>query len=119
MRSCGLGYNALQKFCGLMNLPSPVSKKNYQILSHKIRDTAKTVAEASMSAARGSKEGRCNRYWCFSRGTWQRRGFSSLNGVVVVAVSTSIFKVVDVEAMSRYCQACASKEELRKTNKLE
>ena len=48
-------------------------------------------------------------------GTWQMRGFSSLNGVVV-AVSTSNFKV---EAMSRYCQACASKEELRKTNKLE
>ena len=41
MRSCGLGYNALEKFCGLMNLPPPVSKKNYQKLSHKIRDTAK------------------------------------------------------------------------------
>ena len=68
MRSCGLGFNALEKFCGLMNLPPPVSKKNYQNLSHKFRDTAKTVAEASMSAAiRGSKEGRCNRYWCFSR----------------------------------------------------
>ena len=51
-------------------------------------------------------------------GTWQRRGFSSLNGVVV-AVSTSNFKVVYVEVMSRNCQACASKEELRKTNKLE
>ena len=51
MRSCGLGYNALQKFCGLINLPPPVSKKNYQKLSHKIQDTAKTVAEASMSAA--------------------------------------------------------------------
>ena len=67
MRSCGLGYNALQKFCGLMNLQPPVSKKNYQKLSHKTRDTEKTVAEASMSAVRGSKEGRCNRYWCSSR----------------------------------------------------
>ena len=27
MRSCGLGYNALEKFCGLMNLPP---QKNYQ-----------------------------------------------------------------------------------------
>ena len=44
MINCGLGYNALGKFCGLMNLPPPVNKKYYQTLSHKIRDTAKTVA---------------------------------------------------------------------------
>ena len=119
MRSCGLGYNALEKFCGLMNLPPPVSKKNYQNLSHKIRNTAKTVAEASMSAAieEVKKEGATD-IGVSVDGTWQRRGFSSLNGVVV-AVSTSNFKVVYVEVMSRYCQACASKEELRKTNKLE
>ena len=101
-----------------MNLPPPVSKKNYQKLSHKIRDTAKTVAEASMSAAieEVKKEGATD-IGVSVDGTWQR-GFSSLNGVVV-AVSTSNFKVVDVEAMSRYCQACASKGELRKTEKLE
>ena len=92
-----------------MNLPPPVSKKNYQKLSHKIRDTAKTVAEASMSAAieEVKKEGATD-IGVSVDGTWQRRGFSSLNGVVV-AVSTSNFKVVDMEAMSRYCQACASK----------
>ena len=51
-------------------------------------------------------------------GTWQRRGFSSLNGIVA-AVSTSNFKVIDVDTLSRYCPACASKEELRKTDRLE
>ena len=97
MRSCGLGYNALEKFCGLMNLPPPVSKKNYQKLSHKIRDTAKTVAEASMSAAieELKKEGATD-IGVSVDGTWQRRGFSSLNGVI--AVSTSNFKV-----LSRLC----------------
>ena len=92
-----------------MNLPPPVSKKNYQKLSHKIRDTAKTVAEASMSAAieEVKKEGATD-FGVSVDGTWQRRGFSSLNGVVV-AVSTSNFKVVDVEAMSRYCQGGTSK----------
>ena len=49
-------------------------------------------------------------------GTWQRGGFSSLNGVVV-AVSTTNFKAVDVEIVSRYCQPWISKEELRKTDK--
>ena len=82
-----------------MNLPPPVSKKNYQKLSHKIRDTAKTVAEASMSAAieEVKKEGATD-IGVSVDGTCQRRRFSSLNGVVV-AVSTSNFKVVDVEAM--------------------
>ena len=46
-------------------------------------------------------------------GTWQKRGFSSLNGVAV-AVSTSNFKVLDVEIMSRNCKACSLKEELLK-----
>ena len=50
-------------------------------------------------------------------GTWQRGVFSSLNGVVV-AVSTTNFKAVDVEIVSRYCQPWTSKEELRKTNKI-
>ena len=116
MRSCELGYNALAKCCGLMNLPPPVSKKNFQKLSHTIRDTAKTVAEASMSAAiEEVKKESATDIGASVDVTWQRRGFSSLNGVVL-AVSTSNFKVVDVEAMSRYCQSCASKEELEFDN---
>ena len=27
MRSCGPGYNALERFCGLMNVPPPVTPK--------------------------------------------------------------------------------------------
>ena len=50
-------------------------------------------------------------------GTWQRGVFSSLNGVVV-AVSTTNFKAVDVEIVSRYCQPWTSKEELTKTDKI-
>ena len=38
MRSCGLGYNALEMFCGLMSLPPPMIKNNYQKLSRKVRD---------------------------------------------------------------------------------
>ena len=38
-------------------------------------------------------------------GTWQKRGFSSLNGVVAV-ISIDNGKVIDVEPMSRYCREC-------------
>ena len=45
MRSCGLGYNALE------NLPPPITKKNYQKVSKKLRGTARDVAESSMLSA--------------------------------------------------------------------
>ena len=102
MRSCGLGYNALEKFCGLMNLPPPVSKKNYQKLSHKIRDTAKTVAEASMSAAieEVKKEGATDIGVSVDDGTWQRGGGVISKWSCCCSFHLK-FKVVDVEAMSR------------------
>ena len=34
-------------------------------------------------------------------GTWQKRGFTSLNGAVII-ISTDTGKVLDVEVMSRY-----------------
>ena len=40
-------------------------------------------------------------------GTWVRRGFQSLYGVVVVA-SWKTGKVLDVEVLSKHCQACAT-----------
>ena len=39
-------------------------------------------------------------------GTWQRRGFTPLNGVLVV-MSIDSGKIVDIEPMSRYCRECA------------
>ena len=45
-------------------------------------------------------------------GTWQRRGFSSNNGVVT-AISIDTGKVVDVEIMSKICKGCKQKEHLK------
>ena len=42
-------------------------------------------------------------------GTWQRRGFSSLNGEVA-AISIDTSKVIDVACLSKYCQGCISME---------
>ena len=39
-------------------------------------------------------------------GSWQRRGFSSLDGVVA-ALSINNGKVIDIEPMSRYCRECS------------
>ena len=48
-------------------------------------------------------------------GTWQRRGFSSLNGAVA-CVSMDTGKVLDIEIMSRYCQSCVANAPLEKTD---
>ena len=45
-------------------------------------------------------------------GSWQKRGFSSLNGNVA-AISLKNGKVLDVEPMSRNCRLCKSKEKLK------
>ena len=119
-RSCRPGYNALERFCGLMNVPPPVTPNNHHALANKLKDAARTVAEASMSAsADEAKQNDGTADISVSMdGTWQKRGFSSPNDVVV-GVSTSNFKVLDVEIMSTTCKACSFKEDLRKTNKVE
>ena len=38
-------------------------------------------------------------------GTWQRRGYTSLNGVVV-AMYVDSGKVLDIEVLSRFCKSC-------------
>ena len=42
-------------------------------------------------------------------GSWQRRGYSSLNGVVT-AMSMANGKVLDIETMSRAYKTCLLKE---------
>ena len=40
-------------------------------------------------------------------GTWQRRGFSSLNGAVA-AISMVNGKILDLDTLTRYCQGCVT-----------
>jgi len=45
-------------------------------------------------------------------GSWQRRGYSSLNGCVA-ALSMDNRKVIDIEPMSRYCRGCNDMEDTK------
>ena len=47
-----------------------------------------------------------------SDGSWQRRGFSSLNGVVTV-ISIENGKILDTETICKLYKACNAKEKLR------
>ena len=83
-----------------MNVPKPMT----------VRDTAKDTAEASMNASaaelcKGSPEP--TDIGVTMDGTWQRRGYSSINRVVV-AMSVVSGKVVDNEPLSPFCKACST-----------
>ena len=90
MHACGQGYSGIEKFTSLMNIPKPMTANNYDKIVTILSDTVKTVAHETMFGAceeirsQSSVELRetivdtaisCD-------GSWQRRGFALLNGVV-------------------------------------
>ena len=49
-RTIGAGYDGLEKVCGMMNMPRPMTKKNFDKMSLVLGSSAQAVAESSMSA---------------------------------------------------------------------
>ena len=113
MRNSGQGHSSLEQFSALMDMPKPMTKKNFQILNNKITRAVETIAEQTMLDA--STELLVNKdsadVGVSVDGAWQRRGYASFNGLVA-AISIDSGKVLDVEAMSRHCKACREKEPL-------
>ena len=124
MTSCGQGHAGIDTFTTLMNIPKPMTLKNYNVIVKKFVDTVKEAAEETMQDA-------CEELHSLENtttnvvngikltdatisldGSWQRRGHTSLNGCVT-AISMETGKIVDVEAMSRYCKACSRMEETK------
>ena len=88
MRACGLGYAGIQNFTSLMNMPSPMTANNYDKLVKIIAPIVKNVAMDTMSDAVEDLKDKVNNNndildtAVSVDGTWQRRGYCSLNGVV-------------------------------------
>ncbi|GFY16758.1 uncharacterized protein TNCV_2788801 [Trichonephila clavipes] len=105
MRSIGKGAEAGRMFCGVMNLPQPPTR--FSPYGKLILNAAKLVYEDSIQNT--AKEAICenegNKNIAVAvDGTWQKRGYTSLNGVVTVT-SIDTGKVIDVDILSKYC-AC-------------
>ncbi|GFT70576.1 uncharacterized protein TNCV_1133321 [Trichonephila clavipes] len=105
MRSIGKGAEAGRMFCGVMNLPQPPTR--FSPYGKRILNAAKLVYEDSIqnAAKKAICENEGNKYIAVAvDGTWQKRGYTSLNGVVTVT-SIDTGKVIDVDILSKYC-AC-------------
>jgi hypothetical protein len=110
MRCIGQGLESLATFCGVMDLPQPVQRPAYNAIVKHIVTATSTVAESVFQQAveeeielSATPEDRQITVQC--DGTWQKRGFKSLNGVCTV-IGTETGKVVDLEVLSSYCNAC-------------
>uniref|UniRef100_A0A1B6K2H0 Mutator-like transposase domain-containing protein n=1 Tax=Homalodisca liturata TaxID=320908 RepID=A0A1B6K2H0_9HEMI len=114
LRSIGKGMAAGKMLCGVMNLPQPPTKPfRYNKF---LKDKAKQVMDESMKTAvdeaveENKTLGKNERDLKVGiDGTWQRRGFSSLNGIVT-CTSVDTGKVMDIEVLSKFCN-CLDKQQ--------
>ena len=120
MRSLGKGHSGAKKFCTLMSMPPPLVKCAYRKESRTIAKKIKGIAENNMAEAateiRNSESTRGNdvvNCGVSCDGTWQKRGFTSLNGCVAV-LSIESGKVLDAEALTKVWKQCQLNSHLDK-----
>ncbi len=118
------GRKILSSFCGIMNLPSPLAKASYarnlkstasisqEEAEKQMNDAAKRirkiVLEQNPNADKEDDHGAISVAVSLD-GTWQKRGYSSKFGIVVV-VLVDTGEVVDYEVLSMHCHECKKHE---------
>ena len=113
---CGWDIIFCDKVHIILNLLPPLSRSKYDNTANLVLESVKDVATESLKAAADEilhlkekdGDGIANCVVSFD-GTWQKRGFSSVNGAYAV-ISMDAGKILDVEPMSRYCKFCSKKE---------
>ena len=106
-RQVGAGHEHLKKLCCYLNMPEPMLSNNYHNISLKLKESAKRVAEKSMSMAASKLRGAADSadVGVSVDGIWQRKGFTYLNGVIT-AISIDSGKVLDTAILSKSCKGC-------------
>ncbi|GFV69731.1 uncharacterized protein TNCV_1348841 [Trichonephila clavipes] len=109
MRQIGKGFAGAFKLSSTLNLPR-LTKTAYKNQEAKLLKVVQEVAEESMiKAATVEKKQNLSsdivKCSISVDGTWQRRGYTSMNGSVA-AISVDTGKMLDIEVMSSYCPTC-------------
>ena len=126
--SLDFGLAGLERFCGILNLPQPLSKAAYNKQLSRLEEASNTVCERIMNEAANRlmhiTEGenkdmieitddghKVAKVAVTVDGTWQKRGYSSKSGIVFV-VSVRTGEVLDFEVLSLVCHQCRAHENL-------
>ena len=96
-----------------MNMPAPMSKASYanctdelhKVFTEEANNCLSEAATETASKCPLSEDGQFSQCTVTVDGTWQTRGYSSLNGIVVCLAQES-GKCIDYEVLTKYCQAC-------------
>ena len=116
----GSGYEGLSSFCSIMNMPC-LSKQAYYKQVETILDVLEKVTKEELISAGqklrnmileetgGPDTGDVVDAAVSFDGTWAKRGFTSLTGVVFV-VSVDTGEVLDYHVLSKACQKCSLKK---------
>ena len=131
MRRIGKGYGGLKRFLYLLNHPPPMTKNNYgkiaanfhkaakhvsedslQFTCEQIRNTKININEEAGEVVTVGEEPTLVDTGVTVDGTWQRRGYSSLNGAVA-AISIDYGRILDIHVMRKFCQLCNAAEKTR------
>ncbi|GFU35132.1 uncharacterized protein TNCV_174381 [Trichonephila clavipes] len=113
LRLIGRGVSAGRKLCAVLNLPPFLSKLAFRqqektsVLLFPLEKKIMNDAAKGIRQLKKSIRGIVN-CGVSVDGTWQRRGFSSLNGCVS-AISVDTGKIIDFETLSQFCRKCNSK----------
>ena len=104
-----------------MNIPPPVEHTAYQRHLEHIADAAQVAAkESCVTAAKEAEESmEFKNIQVSVDGSWQKRGFSSKNGIVTVLTVMGKHKgskVLDTEVVSTYCHSSAQMTSLEVRN---
>lgn len=111
MRLLGIDLNGIIKFCAFMELLRPIFQTTYDTIVNNILIATeavrtKCIQKASEEEKKISIEkGQTNGITVSGDGSWRKRGFSSLYGLVTL-IGSSTGKVVDVLVKSKHCKAC-------------
>ncbi|XP_065068320.1 uncharacterized protein LOC135693706 [Rhopilema esculentum] len=108
MYEIGCHFEAARNFCGNMDLPPPVSSKSWNQNKKRIHEAFKQESSKSKNkAASEIKDAKGDDVTVSCDGTWQKRGFSSKNGVVTVATVNGLSsKIIDTETLTNHCNKC-------------
>ena len=105
-REIGAGFASMERFCGFMNMQTPMSRSTYFEKKSKIHNAYVTVSQKSMTNA-ALENRKLKQEEDFQQdvvsdvdvsfdGTWQRRGHISLNGVIT-AISQENGKCIEFQ----------------------
>ena len=103
-----------------MNLPKPITGNNYDktvnrlniVVNEVANETIRDASEDLFSKSKDPNNDTVIDTALSSDGSWQKRGYSSLNGVVTV-ISMDNGKILDIEIMTRTCRSCLLHEKLK------